>query len=122
MLKQQDAPRVIRRGLREVLSCPVRSELPSGWTPRDGPVVTVVSDGSDARHPAWDREVVRVVAYGESEPVARALAAEADEWLIDPRRPPGVLVTPAGGLALARDSSLGGWVASVTVVVSTPRR
>lgn len=122
MLQQQDAPQILRSALRDILTVPVRSELPPGWEPRKGQVITVTSDGTTNRHPAYDREIIRIVAYARDQTTARTLAATADEYLIDPRRPPGILITPSQGLNLARDTDLGCWVASVTVEATTPRR
>lgn len=122
MLIQQDAPQAVRDALRRVKAVPVRSELAAGWTPRDGPAITVTSDGTPERSAAWTREYVRIAAYAATGPEARQLIAEVDAYLTNPARPAGFLANPGDGLSLARDTDLNCWVASITVEVPMTRR
>lgn len=122
MLVQQDAPRIIRQSLRALIAVPVRSELPSGWSPRDGPAVTVVGDGTPHTELAWTRENVRVCVYAASEPDARQLANLVDAYLLDPATVRGLSIFPGAGLIATRDQSLGCWIAAITVRAAANRK
>ncbi|MGN0095042.1 MAG: hypothetical protein ACI38U_03160 [Corynebacterium sp.] len=119
---QRDAPLEIRKNLRTVIDgAPVRSEIPDGWGPRDGPVVTVVGDGTPAGDRAWTRENVRVCVYAADEPTARATAAFIDSYLLDPHHVWGFSIHPGAGLIATRDQKLGCWIAAVTVRAASTR-
>ena len=122
MLVQQDAPLMIRQALRGQIAGPVRAELPDGWSPRDGPAVTVVGDGTPHTERAWTRENVRCCVYAADEPGARQLANLIDAYLLDPATVRGLSIFPGAGLVTARDVKLGCWVAAVTVRAATNRK
>lgn len=122
MLVQKDAPLIIRRALRDVADVPVRSELPDKWSPRDGPVIAVVGDGTPHTEKAWTRENVRVAVVASDEPTARDLAIQCDAYLLDPRNTLGLSIFPGAGLVTVRDTKLGGWIAAVTVRAATNRK
>lgn len=122
MLVQKDAPLIIRRFLRDAADVPVRSEFPHGWTPRDGPVITVEGDGTPNAERGWTRENVRIAVVASDEPTARDLAIQCDAFLLDPRNTLGLSIFPGAGLVTARDQKLGGWVAAVTVRAASNRK
>lgn len=101
----------------------IRSQVPEKWTPRDGPVVTVVSDGTPISERGYVTEIVRVTVHGVDAPSTRRLMADIDSVLLTPlaRLGAGFSITPATGLIVVKDSKLGGWVSSVTYRVTTNR-
>lgn len=124
MLVQQDAVSAVIRELGVVVAdVPVRSELPKGWTPKGGPAITVVGNGTTNQNYAWTGEVVRVVVYAEYAPDARGLAAKVEAYLLDPHYFRGFTVGPAVGLNVVRDSPDDTrWIAAFGVKVATNRK
>lgn len=122
MLVQQDAPQIIRDHLRPQITHPVRTEVPDGWGARDGPVVTVVGDGTPHTEQGWTRENVRIAVYAADSATARDLATTIDAYLLNPRHVRGLSIYPGTGLITARDQTLGCWIAAVTVRAATNRK
>lgn len=124
MLVQQDAVSAVIRELGVVVAdVPVRSELPKKWTPKAGPAITAVGNGTTNQNYAWTGEIVRVVVYAEYAPDARELAAKVEAYLLDPHYLQGFTVSPAVGLNVVRDyPDDTRWIAAFGVKVATNRK
>lgn len=100
----------------------VRVAVPPRWTPRDGPAVTVVSDGTPVSERAWTRETVRVTVHAHDIYTARRIMTLIDGILTTPSiRTMGVPIKPQTGIIAAPDSRVGGFMSSATYSVSLPR-
>ncbi|EPD70868.1 hypothetical protein HMPREF1219_00163 [Corynebacterium pyruviciproducens ATCC BAA-1742] len=124
MWVQADAPQMMRDRLRRVLGTQaelIRTEVPPKWTPKNNPVVTVLPNGTPVTAGAWSEEQVIVTVHGGDGPTVRRIMAALDAAILSPLHFAGLSVTAGGGLIVTKDSKLGGWVASATYGVRTPR-
>lgn len=128
MWTQQDAPQLLRDRLRDAIPGSgelIRAELPAGWTPRDGPVCTVVGDGPQSSARGTDRELVRVTVRSDELPWAREVMTEIDAYLTTPGlNILGFSISRTGGSGLISgpDPLVGGCFASATYSVGTTRK
>ncbi|MGV0868689.1 hypothetical protein [Corynebacterium kalidii] len=124
MLIQQDAQTALIRELGAVVEdIPVRSELPTKWNHKNGPAITVSTDGTPVPNRSWTVELVRVTVYAAFAPDARGLAAQLEAYLLDPRHAVGFTITSAIGLDVTRDMPDNTrWLASFTVRAATNRK
>lgn len=95
--------------------------LPDGWSPQKGVHVTVESDGTPVSSRAWTRETIRVTVYGLHKPKVGRLMRLIDAFILTPRMGHFLSVKPGAGVLVAPDSRVGGFVASATYRVATPR-
>ena len=125
MWVQADAPQMVRDRLRRVLGAKnaslVRTEMPPKWTPKNGPVVTVIPNGTPVAAGSWSEEQVLITVHARDGVQARKLMAALDAVMLSPAHFAGLAVAAGGGLIVGKDSKLGGWVASATYMVRTPR-
>lgn len=123
---QQDGPQRMRELLRQVMGKSwekrVRAAMPEKWTPADGPVVTVVGDGTPVAQAAWSKEAVRVTVRAESLPRARRILSEIDAYLVTPGFRGGLGVSAGAGIIALPDSKSGGFMASATYSVTLPKQ
>lgn len=120
--QQRDAPTVIRQGLRSLLP-------EYRFVTRTNPTmdvststfVTVIGDGSPSSSVATSTENVRITVYSRYEPDAREIATIIDGLLLNPSINWGFSISPGPGLISDPDDDTGGYVASVTVVASSPK-
>lgn len=120
---QRDAPLLIRRAIRNVMdpSIKVASQVAQGWQVTDGPLVTVVGDGTPGHGRYTTTENVRIAVYHRFGPSARRLAEQIDAFLLNPHSTWGFSISPGPGLISAKDEDLGAWVCAVTVVAESPK-
>lgn len=126
MFLQRDAPRAVREALRSSGAVPagvsVRTELAEDWDVSKGVAVTVTSDGTPRHSLSTSSENIRINTYAEHQPVAREMALRLDAYILNPRNPVGFSVQPGPGVLCVRDTELGAWVCSTTVVASAPKK
>jgi len=122
IFEQRNAPLLIRQGLRALLP-DYKFVLVTNPTMdlHNATFVTVTGDGSPGSGVATSSENVRVTVYAAYEPTARDLAVLIDGLLLSPSIEWGFSISPGAGLVVAPDPDTGGWVASVTVVASSPK-
>lgn len=123
---QQPADEKLRKAIRDAFGPDlppgkIRDRMPDKWTPQDGPVVIVTSDGTTrAGNPT--RELVRVLVRASSALWARKLLSLIDGYLMSPYVLIGIPRRPATGLIVGPDSRVGGFYASTTYAVDLPRK
>lgn len=125
---QQDAPQILRNRLRQAFPKSqdlFHAELPDKWTARDGPIVTIASDGPQTSAAGTDKELVRVTCRHIDLPRARQLFTQIDAFLTSPGINTLGFSIPrrAGtGLVVGPDSLIGGYFASRVYSVGTTRK
>ncbi|QRV71418.1 tail terminator protein [Corynebacterium phage CL31] len=125
---QQDAPTMLRTKIQQGIGddgSKVKAELPDGWTPRDGPVITVVSDGGQRAAVGTDRELVRVTVRAGALVPARKIMTEIDSYLTTPGiHLLGFSISKTQGTPIIAgpDSLVGGYFASRVFSVGTTRK
>lgn len=123
MWVQRDVEHEFIELLGEFVGSPdaVSYALPSRWSPDKGVHVTVQSDGTPVVERSWTRETIRVSVHGTHKPKVGRLMRLIDGFLLSPRQGHFLSVKPGAGVIVAPDSKVGGFVASATYRVATPR-
>ena len=123
MWVQRDAEREMLDLLGDFIGDPgkVTVALPDGWSPAKGDHVTVESDGTPVSSKAWTRETIRVTVHGQNKPRVGRLMRLIDGYILTPRMGHFLSVKPGAGVLVTPDSLVGGFVASATYRVATPR-
>ena len=122
---QRDAAATVRADLRKVIpdKGAVQAMMPAGWTPRDGPVCTVVSDGTPITNQGFTKELVRVTVRAHDGPTARRILTDIDGYLLTPAMHRwGYSISPSTGIIAGPDSRLGGWMASAVYGITMNRK
>lgn len=125
---QQDAAELMRSKIKQALGASgdrVLEEIPDKWTPRDGPIITVVADGPQKSATGTDQELVRVTVRAGVLSAARKIMTDIDSYLTTPGiHLLGFSISKTRGTKLIAgpDSLVGGYFASRTYVVGTTRK
>ncbi|MCK7676368.1 hypothetical protein [Corynebacterium pygosceleis] len=121
---QRDAVELVTRTLkrRTDLGDAVVHEVPDGWTPRKGPIVTVVSDGTPVSEKSWTRELVRVTVHAHDRFAARRILVKLDALLLTPGLYLGANIKPGPGIIAMNTSKLEGGMASAGYRVTQTRK
>lgn len=121
---QQDAALKVRGRIRRAVEDPARvtTSLPKGWTIRQGPWVTVVSDGTPISGKGNTLETVRVTVHAKDLPTARRIMTSIDGLLLSPINVLGMGIRAGAGIIAGPDSRVGGAYASATYQVATHRK
>lgn len=88
----------------------------------NGPYIVVSSDGTSSGNRATATELIRVAVFSKWRPEARDIAARVDALLLNPKTPLGFQITQGPGLMVAKDESIKGFVAAVTVRAAAPKK
>ena len=122
VLSQRDAPTIIRRGLRHLLpDYRFVSRTTTALDPQVQPYVTAISAGTPTGTVGVASENVHVTVYAGTEPMAREIAVVIDALLLNPAIEWGFSISPSAGLIVAPDDVTGGFLASITVMASSPK-
>lgn len=125
---QQDAPTLMLTKIQQALgddSTQVLDQVPDKWTPRDGPIVTVIADGQQQSVPGTDQELVRVTVRAGVLTAARKIMTDIDAYLTTPGiHLLGFSISKTRGTKLIAgpDSLVGGYFASRVYSVGTTRK
>lgn len=125
---QQDAPTMVRSKVAEFLGDQghlVHEIMPPKWTPRDGPIITVVSDGPQPSQSPTDVELVRITVRSGVLSFSRKVLTDIESFLTTPGlHLLGFSVSKKLGTRLIAgpDSKIGGTYASRVFAISTTRK
>lgn len=124
--RQVDAEQKVRDYIRELVGKEnadnVRDQLPDGWSPRKGAIITVQGDGTPTSQTGWTEEIVRVSVHGDERPSVRRIMQDIDMSMQGHHlKMRGVQVTTSMGLLVSPSSLRGGYVASISYRVKYQR-
>ncbi|AKF28184.1 hypothetical protein YH66_11810 [[Brevibacterium] flavum] len=125
---QQDAPTLLRMKIKQAMgeqADRVVEEVPDGWTPRDGPIITVVADGPQRSAQATDQELVRVTVRSGVHSASRKIMTDIEAFFTTPGiHLLGFSISKSRGTKLISgpDSFFGGYFASRVYGVGTTRK
>lgn len=98
------------------LGAGVRTNVPGGWKPADGPLLIVADDGGPVLWPVKSNHSVRLTAYASGRTEARRIVTLAAGKLAESY--PRVKRQRMGAVLDARDKATGAMLASVLVPVT----